>query len=99
MAINLKANKVNLFISSVLFVFWYHSPNFLDTPRIKRNQSRVGYKLIMHLVVVLLGGGRLKQAEPFPVKLKITGFRNVALCAYHRRYCSKCQISQNNAIA
>jgi hypothetical protein len=32
MAIVLKANKVNLFVSSVLFVFWYHSPNFLDTP-------------------------------------------------------------------
>jgi hypothetical protein len=32
MAIILKANKVNLFVSSVLFVFWYHSPNFLDTP-------------------------------------------------------------------
>jgi hypothetical protein len=27
----LKANKVNLFVSSVLFVFWYHSPNVLDT--------------------------------------------------------------------
>jgi hypothetical protein len=27
-----KANKVNLFVSSVFFVFWYHSPNFLDTP-------------------------------------------------------------------
>jgi hypothetical protein len=23
-----------LFVSSVLFVFWYHSPNLLDTPRI-----------------------------------------------------------------
>jgi hypothetical protein len=34
MAIILKANKVNLFVSSVLFVFWYHSLNFLDTPRI-----------------------------------------------------------------
>jgi hypothetical protein len=34
MAIILKANKVNLFVSSVLFVFWYHSPNFLDTPSI-----------------------------------------------------------------
>jgi hypothetical protein len=30
----LKANKVNFFVSSVSFVFWYHSPNFLDTPRI-----------------------------------------------------------------
>jgi hypothetical protein len=27
----LKANKVNLFVSSVLCVFWYHSPNVLDT--------------------------------------------------------------------
>jgi hypothetical protein len=34
MAIILKANKVNLFESSVLFVFWYHLPNVLDTPRI-----------------------------------------------------------------
>jgi hypothetical protein len=33
MAIILKANKVNLFVSSVLFVFWYHSPNISDTPR------------------------------------------------------------------
>jgi hypothetical protein len=30
----LKANKVNLFVSSVLVVFWYHSPNILDTPHI-----------------------------------------------------------------
>jgi hypothetical protein len=37
MAIILKANKVNLFVSSVLFVFWYHSPNFLDTPRRNRH--------------------------------------------------------------
>jgi hypothetical protein len=34
MAIILKANNVNLFVSSVLFAFWYHSPNFLDTPHI-----------------------------------------------------------------
>jgi hypothetical protein len=33
LVIILKANKVNLFISSVLFVFWYHSPNVLDTSR------------------------------------------------------------------
>jgi hypothetical protein len=34
MAIILKANKVNWFVYSVLFVFWYHSPNVLDTPLI-----------------------------------------------------------------
>jgi hypothetical protein len=33
MAIILKANKVNLLVSSILSVFWYHSPNVLDTPR------------------------------------------------------------------
>jgi hypothetical protein len=37
MAIILKANKVNLFVSSILYVFWYHSPNFLDTPRVPLN--------------------------------------------------------------
>jgi hypothetical protein len=34
MAIILKANKVNLFVSFVLFVFWYHLPNVLDTAHI-----------------------------------------------------------------
>jgi hypothetical protein len=34
MAIILKAKKVNLFVYSVLFVFWYHSPNVLDTRHI-----------------------------------------------------------------
>jgi hypothetical protein len=34
LVIILKANKVNLFVSSVLFVFWYHSPNVSDTPPI-----------------------------------------------------------------
>jgi hypothetical protein len=33
MAIILKVNKVNLFVYSVSFVFWYDSPNILDTPR------------------------------------------------------------------
>jgi hypothetical protein len=32
MAIILKSNKVNLFESPVLFVFWFHSLNILDTP-------------------------------------------------------------------
>jgi hypothetical protein len=34
MAIILKANKVNLFLSAVSFAFRYLSPNFLDTPHI-----------------------------------------------------------------
>jgi hypothetical protein len=38
----LKANKVNLFASSVLLVFWYHSTNLLDTPR---NHYRVTHCL------------------------------------------------------
>jgi hypothetical protein len=32
-----------LFVSSVLFVFWYHSPNFLDTPR--RSLPHRGWQL------------------------------------------------------
>jgi hypothetical protein len=39
MAIIFKVNKVNLFVSSLLFVFWFHSPNFLDTPRMPRPQD------------------------------------------------------------
>jgi hypothetical protein len=41
MAIILKVNKVHLFVSSVLFVFCYHSPNFLDTPRIPGQRGAV----------------------------------------------------------
>jgi hypothetical protein len=48
MAILLKANKVNFFVSSVLFVFWHHSPNFLDTPR-TNNRSNVSSSLHQHL--------------------------------------------------
>jgi hypothetical protein len=40
MMIILKASKVNLFVSSVLFVLWYHSPKILDTPH-KCNISRL----------------------------------------------------------
>jgi hypothetical protein len=29
-----EGQKVNLFVSSVLFVFWYQSPNILDTPHV-----------------------------------------------------------------
>jgi hypothetical protein len=49
MAIILKANKVHLFVSSVLFVFWYQWPNFLDTPRMSCEQH-----LSMHLDVIEL---------------------------------------------
>jgi hypothetical protein len=47
MAIILKASKVNLFVSSVLFVFWYHSRKFLDTPRTtltKGSHASGGYR-------------------------------------------------------
>jgi hypothetical protein len=45
MAIILKANKVNLFVSSVLFVFWYHSTKFLDTPRTSYEQHEYTYRI------------------------------------------------------
>jgi hypothetical protein len=39
----LKVNKVNVFVSSVLFVFWYHEPSVLDIPHIY-NISRLRVK-------------------------------------------------------
>jgi hypothetical protein len=44
----LKSNKVNLFVSSVLFVFWYHSPNFLDTPGIFQKKVKVLFVLVIY---------------------------------------------------
>jgi hypothetical protein len=41
MAIILKANKVNLFVSSILFIFWYHSPNLLETPSIFHSKTLI----------------------------------------------------------
>jgi hypothetical protein len=62
MAIILKVNKVNLFVYSVLFAFWYHSSNFLGTPRMfKRNiEARShnhccsGKTIIIHVLSVCL---------------------------------------------
>jgi hypothetical protein len=59
MAIILKANKVNLFVSSVLFVFWYHSSNFLDTPHIcDISMRRVKQKIchLRHVIEVKIDG-------------------------------------------
>jgi hypothetical protein len=53
----LKASKVNLFVSSVLFVFWYHSLNFLDTPLYGFSWltgwfQRVSYGLLMETFLI-----------------------------------------------
>jgi hypothetical protein len=48
-------NKLTLFVSSVLFVFWYHSLNVLDTLHIC-NISWLRVKLIMMTIVTLIGG-------------------------------------------
>jgi hypothetical protein len=55
MAIILKANKVNLFVSSVLFVFLYHSPNVLDSPCIVA-QLQKSYFVMNQTVIAILGG-------------------------------------------
>jgi hypothetical protein len=49
MTIILKTNKVNLFVSPVLFVFWHHSPKVLDTPRNYKNESRTAPSLRLFL--------------------------------------------------
>jgi hypothetical protein len=53
MAIILKANKVNLLVSSLLFVFWYHSPNFLDTT----------YKHVLHSMETVDGQRKYEGME------------------------------------
>jgi dolichol kinase len=54
MAIILTANEVNLFVSSVLFVFWYYSPNVLDTPRINtKNDQRWTLRISLFLQITM----------------------------------------------
>jgi hypothetical protein len=53
MAIVLKANEVNLFVSSVLFVFWYHSPNIVDTPRMLPLRAQRNNKQPLPLLVIV----------------------------------------------
>jgi hypothetical protein len=50
----LKVNKVNLFVSSVLFVFWYHSPNFLDTPHIIYVRLQVPTAMMMMMMMMMI---------------------------------------------
>jgi hypothetical protein len=59
MAIILKANRVNLFVCSVLFVFWYHSPIFSDTPCICPASSVCSEAVCLHTSPVLYFGQRL----------------------------------------
>jgi hypothetical protein len=57
MVVILNANKVNVFVSSVLFVFWFHSPNVLDTPHIC-NISRLRVNCTHIIVQECNAGGR-----------------------------------------
>jgi hypothetical protein len=51
MANVLKANKVNLFVSSVLSVFWYHLLNLLDTPRMLKGTK---HGTSRHAIILIL---------------------------------------------
>jgi hypothetical protein len=63
MAIILKTNKINLFVSCVLFIFWYHSPNFLDTPRIFSFPLHLMLPLNLHIVSQSLTNRLLPKDE------------------------------------
>jgi hypothetical protein len=80
MAIILKANKVKLFVSSVLFVFWYHSPNFLDTPRICHFSVDVVVVYAWQLQVVM-GGERKASTFSFYATL-LAASDNLVLSLY-----------------
>jgi hypothetical protein len=85
MAIILKANKVNLFVYSVLFVFWYHSPNVLDTPRMHSiyQYCMNSYRLInTHWRKLLRGQWLYLKPRGFLFSWKATNRRNI-LYNYH----------------
>jgi hypothetical protein len=64
MAIILKTNKVNLFVSSVLLVFWYHSPNVLDTLHICNiSWLRVNNLYFSPNIVWVIKSKRIKWAK------------------------------------
>ena len=49
MAISLKANKFNLLVSSILFVFRYHSTNVLDTPSTCKSYMQFKTTLFLYI--------------------------------------------------
>jgi hypothetical protein len=56
--------EVNLFVSSVLLVFWYHSPNFLVTPRINVFLCSSTWHivlLLMHFGIAFVNLSKLKE--------------------------------------
>jgi hypothetical protein len=66
MTIILKANKVNLFVSSVFFVFWYHSPNFFDTPRIEfRCEVHFDVYVNVFFSCVIFRGEKLHETKQY----------------------------------
>jgi hypothetical protein len=87
MAIILKANKVNLFVSSVLFVFWYHSPNCLDTPRIDIKRSCTSDTMTL---CDLRTEGRkpIRHASRSAPRYSISIQPSLPMCI-HRRYYSR----------
>jgi hypothetical protein len=77
MATILKANEVNLFAYSVLFVFWYHSPIFLDASRNCRWQ--------VELVMAAQGLSYMEFDYSYLSQLLYTA-RSESRCALRLRY-------------
>jgi hypothetical protein len=92
------ANKVNLFVSSVLFVFWSHSPNFLDTPHIcdisrlrvhifccpHSNHYRYAFPPMTYLVEVSSTSYRTTFSSPFFLFFLLPLFSMVCARALNR---------------
>jgi hypothetical protein len=84
MAIILKTNKVNLFVSSVLCVFWYHSPNVLDTLHIC-NISWLRVKRINLLKCCDIGSRMAHFGLPrFKTNGNLCPFIMQSLCVFER---------------
>jgi hypothetical protein len=73
----LKANKVNLSVSSVLF-FLYHSSNFLDTPRILYHEMHLLENTLIEIYVHPL----LKNDSTIIVRIRCLDLPACIPCTY-----------------
>jgi hypothetical protein len=84
-------NKLTLFVSSVLFVFWYHSLNVLDTPhicnisrlRVKATSCACGSSSFMWHNPESIRANQLKWAQVLTLLGIFRCFRKMEIVAYY----------------
>jgi hypothetical protein len=79
MAIILKANKVNLFVYSVLFFYWYHSPKDLDTSHINHLQLPPILTTYISCTILILAS---RSSMPLFLKRSRTSILSLRFCMH-----------------